>query len=133
MLIDLERLKKTKNIQVHYYHVIRFFLWFLLTDPFPPVFKTCPADIYGDQDFVVSWDEPSVTDNVDIYTEKVNGDFIRNRKYLPLGTYAVSYTVWDYDMNQAICAFLVRIVEHSKKLLFIRYFTFYHAHINVRC
>ncbi|XP_060576946.1 uncharacterized protein LOC132734260 [Ruditapes philippinarum] len=85
----------------------------IVRDPFPPVFKSCPTDIYGDEDLVVSWDEPSVYDNVDIYNTEVNGDSIRNQKDVPLGTYAVTYTVWDYDMNQAACSFLVRIVEQS--------------------
>jgi hypothetical protein len=94
-----------------------FYLFsFFSTDPFPPVFKSCPTDIYGDEDLVVSWDEPSVYDNVDIYNTEVNGDSIRNQKDVPLGTYAVTYTVWDYDMNQAACSFLVRIVEQSKMI-----------------
>ncbi|XP_045164498.2 uncharacterized protein LOC123528668 [Mercenaria mercenaria] len=82
----------------------------IVRDPFPPEFKSCPADVYADENDVISWDEPVISDNVDVYNIRVGGDYIRNR-YMAVGTYPISYTVWDYDMNQAICAFLVHIVQ----------------------
>lgn len=84
-----------------------------LLDPYPPRFTSCPAEIYALQDENITWQDPEVADNVGIYRIKANGDEIRDR-VLQVGTYQVSYTVWDFDQNQAICAFLVRVFDRGK-------------------
>lgn len=77
------------------------------------MFTSCPAEIYALQEEKITWQDPEVADNVGIYRIKADGDEIRDR-VLPVGAYPVSYTVWDYDHNQAICAFLVRVFDKSE-------------------
>jgi len=74
------------------------------------VFTSCPAEIYAIKEENITWTDPEVSDNVGIHRIKADGDQIRNR-LLSVGAYAVSYTVWDFDQNQAICAFLVRVFD----------------------
>ncbi|XP_052284231.1 sushi, von Willebrand factor type A, EGF and pentraxin domain-containing protein 1-like [Dreissena polymorpha] len=84
----------------------------IVRDPFPPKFTSCPTEIYALNSERVTWQDPEVTDNVGIYRLVIDGDVIRNT-LLPVGAYPVSITAWDYDKNQAICAFIVRVFDEN--------------------
>lgn len=81
------------------------------------MFESCPTEIYAVQDDVITWKEPSVSDNIGLSSIKVDGDQFKD-KTLGVGTYPVSYTAYDYDQNQAICAFLIRVFDESMYILF---------------
>lgn len=80
------------------------------------MFTSCPAEIYALQEEDITWKDPEISDNVGIYRLKTDGDEIRDR-VLPVGTYPVSYTALDFDQNQAICAFLVRVFDKGECLV----------------
>ncbi|XP_052781076.1 uncharacterized protein LOC128217752 [Mya arenaria] len=84
----------------------------IVRDPHPPVFTSCPAEIYALNTEMITWQDPDVTDNVGIARTVSDGSEIRDQ-VLGVGAYPVSYIVWDYDENQAICAFLVRVFDEN--------------------
>ena len=85
------------------------------SDTQSPRFSSCPYDQWAKDNEIVRWVPPVPTDNVGIYRLAVSGDDHLN-KTLKAGAYAVSYTALDYDMNQAICSFIINVFETSKWL-----------------
>ena len=65
----------------------------------------------------IDWSDPVAMDNIGISRIQAEGDEVRN-KVLKVGTYTVSYTVWDYDQNQAICAFAIHVLNKGNPLTF---------------
>ena len=81
-------------------------------DTLAPVIANCPADIVLDLsalcDSTATWQEPSVSDNCDLFTlssTHASGDTFSH------GSTTVSYTAQDSCMNSAMCSFTVSVVE----------------------
>lgn len=87
----------------------------ILTDTINPVVSNCPSTITemvnsGNCSAVVSWTEPSATDNC-----VANPSFITTHNpgaVFPLGTTPVTYTVDDGNGNSAVCVFDVVVVSN---------------------
>lgn len=80
----------------------------IVRDFIPPVFKTCPTNIYAKSNEKICWVEPKVSDNVGVLRMQVDGDEVLGQT-LAEGAYRVSYTAFDFDQNQAICTFLIMV------------------------
>ena len=78
------------------------------TDPYSPVFTSCPMEIFAFDDEEIDWSDPVAKDNVGVFNIQADGDEVRHQ-VLQSGTYIVSYTVRDFDQNQAICAFAIHV------------------------
>lgn len=99
-----------------------------VVDSIAPVFTDCPTDITTSADkqcqAVVSWREPSFTDNCGASTVRSShkpGDIF------PIGTTQVRYTATDESGNNAVCAFnvIVRnetlpVISNCPKDVFVR-------------
>lgn len=87
----------------------------ILTDTINPVVSNCPSIITemvnsANCDAVVSWTEPTATDNC-----SANPSFIASQNpgtVFPLGTTIVTYTVDDGNGNSAVCVFDVVVVSN---------------------
>jgi len=87
----------------------------ILADSIDPVISNCPPTITeivnsANCSAVVSWTEPSATDNC-----SANPSFIATHNpgaVFPLGTIPVTYTVDDGNGNSAVCAFDVVVVSN---------------------
>ncbi|XP_052213701.1 sushi, von Willebrand factor type A, EGF and pentraxin domain-containing protein 1-like isoform X3 [Dreissena polymorpha] len=80
----------------------------VVRDKTPPVFATCPDDIYIFAEEKPCWTRPVPTDNVGIakYSEidKVPRE---------VGVHKMSYVATDYDGNFGFCVFLISISGHG--------------------
>ncbi|XP_022082334.1 uncharacterized protein LOC110974776 isoform X2 [Acanthaster planci] len=82
-------------------------------DTAPPVVTSCPSDITQFVPFLstgtsVTWTEPTVLDNsgaFDTVQTRTSGSFF------PVGETTVTYTFRDASNNEAICSFVVRVIE----------------------
>ncbi|XP_071954820.1 adhesion G-protein coupled receptor G7-like [Antedon mediterranea] len=79
----------------------------------PPVFTSCPNDIYiptpsSEDVHPVTWEEPKVTDNDGIAVKTINSTHISGEDFF-VWIEQVSYTVEDYSGNKAVCSFMVEI------------------------
>ena len=82
-------------------------------DSTPPLIRNCPADIVAGNDpglcgAVVTWIEPTVTDNSGYYTVKKTRS---PGSFFPLGTTLVTYTATDPSGNRSICKFSVTVSD----------------------
>ncbi|XP_053376841.1 sushi, von Willebrand factor type A, EGF and pentraxin domain-containing protein 1-like [Mercenaria mercenaria] len=78
------------------------------SDRVPPVFVSCPSDIYAAEGEEVSWKEPRVVDNFAIRSLKSNYD---SHTTFPVGLTMVVYTATDYDNNKAFCSFNIFVTQ----------------------
>ena len=102
-----------KSILIATCHTTQFIFLFLPGDTVPPVITSCPADQTMFVPFLstgtaVSWTEPVVSDNsgnFDTLQTHASGSFF------PVGDTTVTYTFRDAANNEAVCSFVVRVIE----------------------
>ena len=76
-----------------------------LPDMEPPVFQTCPMNITGMPNDVITWTIPTVTDNTVLFTLSPS----RSTGMFSLGVHHVTYTATDNHNNVNTCTFSVII------------------------
>ncbi|KAL4225840.1 calcium ion binding [Mactra antiquata] len=88
--------------------------WFsvVVRDVTPPVFTSCPGNIFVFDDEPVEWVEPGYFDNVGVAGSKKTG-YGENGDVFPVGEYYIKYYAWDYDRNTAECVFKVFVVDRD--------------------
>ncbi|XP_060067673.1 uncharacterized protein LOC132547885 [Ylistrum balloti] len=86
----------------------------VVKDITPPIFISCPADIYIRQGETVSWNKPKAADNVGIKQLNLYNSNIKNNSMdVGPGVYFLHYTAIDWQDNMAFCRFKVNVYKND--------------------
>lgn len=85
----------------------------IVRDVISPTFTFCPQDVYVTEGKAVVWRDPTYTDNVGV--AGVSGWNRKSGDVFPVGNYSVSYEIWDYDKNKAMCEFKIFVTKEEPK------------------
>lgn len=85
----------------------------------PPVFKSCPANVYAFTDEPAVWSSPVVVDNVGVKAVSLDKNGFRNGSVFSVpGIYLLYYHAVDWQDNHQKCSFSVYAVNRGKFHLF---------------
>lgn len=83
-----------------------------VSDVHPPRFISCPSNIEVFTKEIVTWDKPTIGDNVGINSIDFLGSQHNNTFFLS-GSFLLGYIARDYEGNVAVCQFTVSVWEEG--------------------